>query len=74
VRRLDPSPADQDEPAKLRAAHESRNADPLEIELGELYLGAAREGIEFGLNTPAESAQIRQTIESALREEARGAA
>lgn len=37
--------------AKLRAAHQNRNADPLEIELGKLYLAAAREGIEFSLNT-----------------------
>jgi hypothetical protein len=68
------SPANQGELAKLRAAHDSRNADPLETELGKLYLCAAREGIEFGLNTPAESAQIRQTIESTPREKTRGVA
>jgi hypothetical protein len=66
------SPANRGELAKLRAAHDSRNADPLEIELGKLFLCAAREGIAFGLNTPSESAAIRQSIESAPRAKARG--
>jgi hypothetical protein len=59
------SPSNRGELAKLLAAHDSRNADPLEIELGKLYLAAAREGIAFNLNTPHQSAQIRQAIESA---------
>jgi hypothetical protein len=67
------SPANRGELAKLRAARERRNADPLENELGRLFLAAAREGIEFSLNTPAESEQLSQAIESAPREQARGA-
>jgi hypothetical protein len=62
------SPSNRGELAKLLAAHDSRNADPLEIELGRLFLCAAREGIAFSLNTPAESEQLRQTIESAPRQ------
>jgi hypothetical protein len=58
------SPSNRGELAKLRAAHESRNADPLEMELGKLYLAAAREGIAFSLNTPVDSARIRDDIES----------
>lgn len=66
------SPSNRGELAKLRTSHERRNADPLEIELGRLFLCAAREGIAFNLNTPAESAQIRQAIEAAPLEKARG--
>jgi hypothetical protein len=61
------SPANRGELAKLHTAHERRNADPLEIELGRLYLAAAREGIGFRLNTPAEAEQLKQIIESAPR-------
>jgi hypothetical protein len=57
------SPANRGELVKLMTAHESRNADSLE--LGKLYLAAAREGVEFSLNTPADSAQLLQSIESA---------
>jgi hypothetical protein len=58
--------------AKLQTAHGSGRTDRLEVELGKVYLAAARQGIEFGLNTPAESAQIRQSIESAPREKPKG--
>jgi hypothetical protein len=64
------SPANRGELAKLRTANEGRNADPLENELGRLFLAAAKEGIAFSLNTPSDSEQLRQTIESAPREKA----
>jgi hypothetical protein len=51
--------------AELLIAHSSQKVDPLEVELGKVYLAAARSGIEFSLNTPAESAKIRADIESA---------
>jgi len=60
--------------AKLQAAHESRSADPVELELGKIFVAAVREGVEFRLNTPVESAQILQSIESTPREKARGVA
>jgi hypothetical protein len=72
MRRVGVQPARSSECPKLRAAHESRNGDPLEIELGKLYLAAAREGIAFGLNTPTESAKLAADIESAPREKAGG--
>jgi hypothetical protein len=60
------SPSTRGELSKLMTAHGSHKADPVEIGLGTVYVTAAREGISFGLNTPADSAQIRETIESRL--------
>jgi hypothetical protein len=66
------APATRGEYAKLRDAHEARNADAVEQELGTAYVCAVREGIAFSLNTPADSAQLLQSIESAPREKAGG--
>lgn len=61
------SPSTRGELSKLMTAHSGHKADPVEIELGTIYVAAAREGIAFGLNTPNESAQIRDRIEAAPR-------
>jgi hypothetical protein len=66
------APETRGEYAKLRNAHESHKADAAEVELGTAYVCAAREGIAFSLNTPADSAQLLQSIESAPRKQARG--
>jgi hypothetical protein len=68
------SPSTRSELSKLTTVHGSHKADSVEAALGTIYVVAAREGIEWSLNTPAESAQIRQTIESAPREKAKSVA
>jgi hypothetical protein len=68
------APSTRAELAELLTAHSRHNADPLEIELGTVYLAAARAGIAFALNTPAESAQIRRSIESSPIEKTRDVA
>ena len=57
------APADGDEFAKLQDALENHSADAAEIELGKVFVVAAREGIEFNLNTPIESARIIQAMQ-----------
>jgi hypothetical protein len=66
------SPSSRGELSRLMTAHGSHKADPVEVELGTIYVAAAREGIVFSLNTPADSAQLLQSIESAPREQAGG--
>jgi hypothetical protein len=60
------SPSSRGELSKLITAHNSHKADAVEIELGTMYVAAVREGIEWSLNTPVDSAQIRERIESRL--------
>jgi hypothetical protein len=60
------SPSTRGELSKLMTAHSSHKADPVEIELGTVYVAAAREGIAFELNSPTESATIRDRIETRL--------
>ena len=68
------SPSSRGELAKLLTAHGNQKADWLEVELGGAYVEAARHGIEFRLNTPAESAKVRADIDSAPREKPKGVA
>ena len=40
------------------------NVDPYHQRLNSLYIAAVREGIEFAIHTPIETAEIRQRIEA----------
>ena len=57
------APANRDEFAKLLDALENRGTDAAEADLGRVFVVAAREGIEFSLNTPIESARIIESMQ-----------
>lgn len=66
------SPSNSGELAKLERVHATSRAGSVELELGTLYVCAARENIAFSINTPRDSALLRQNIESAPRAKAKG--
>ncbi|CAN5352731.1 hypothetical protein BH11ACT6_BH11ACT6_01740 [soil metagenome] len=60
------SPATRGEVNELwdaRRRAQTNTADAVEIDLDPMFLYAARNGIEWGINTPAESVAIRERIE-----------
>ena len=59
------SPSNRSELTTLETARQSRhNADALEVELGTVFVAAARAGIPFTINGPEVSAEIRERIKS----------
>jgi hypothetical protein len=56
------APSTRAELVKVSAA--DRDAEPLVRELGESYLTAVELGVEFKMNTPQESAELREELES----------
>ncbi|WP_238391011.1 MULTISPECIES: hypothetical protein [unclassified Mycolicibacterium] len=52
-------PSGPDQLAKLDAAHHTYNVDQTLQAVNEVFFAAAREGIEFGINTLREAAEIR---------------
>lgn len=56
-------PADVLQLAKLDAAQCKYNVDPTLQSLNPVFYTAAREGIEFGINSLRECAEIRQSLE-----------
>ncbi|OZE26579.1 hypothetical protein CH256_17470 [Rhodococcus sp. 05-2254-6] len=56
-------PTTRDELSKLLTAH-SKAGNALENQIGPLYFVAAKEGIEFTINTPQESEAIRAEIDA----------
>ncbi|MBM4557990.1 hypothetical protein GS466_23685 [Rhodococcus hoagii] len=56
-------PADVLQLAKLDGANHKNNVDSTLLSLNPVFYTAAREGIEFGINTLRECAEIRQSLE-----------
>lgn len=55
-------PADTSQLAKLDTAKNQTNVDPTLFAISPLFYAAAREGIEFGINTLRECAELRQSL------------